>query len=111
MEWCRRVRAAGYRVVCHAGVAITHHIGGSARQQGPAFHHHNVDSLDKDLRSRYHPLAVAVMHLFGAFGFLLRYLLYEGLLLRWRLPVFAELRDLWAACLKTSLKRIVRPAV
>lgn len=110
VEWCRRIRGAGYAVVCHAGVGIIHHIGGSARQRGPDFHHHNVDSLDKDLRARYHPLWVGVMHLFGAFGFLLRYLLYELLLLRWRKPVFAELRDLWAACLKTSIKRIFRPA-
>lgn len=109
-EWCRRIRAVGYRVECHPGISVVHHIGGSARQLGPDFHAINIDSLDRDLRSRYSPAVVALTHLFGAFGFSLRYLLYEGQWLRWRNPVFAELRDLWAACLKTSLKRIFVPA-
>ncbi|NOX60974.1 MAG: glycosyltransferase family 2 protein [Chloroflexi bacterium] len=109
-EWCRRIRGAGYRVVCHPGVTVVHHIGGSARQRGPDFYGHNIDSLDKDLRRRYPALKVAIMHLFGAFGFFLRYLIYEAQWLRWRKPVFAELRDLWAACLRTSLARAIKPA-
>ncbi len=110
VEWCRRIRQAGYQVVCLPKVWVTHHIGGSSRQLGPAFYAHNIDSLDLDLRSRYSTLGVAIMHLVGAFGFLLRYLLGELTYLRWRQPVYADIRDLWAACLKTSLLRIVKPA-
>ena len=110
VEWCRRIRRAGYVVVCDPAVSVIHHIGGSTRQRGAAFHALNIDSLDQDLRSRYGAPSVALMHLIGAFGFLLRFLIYELLWLRWRLPVFAELRDLWLVCLQTSLQRIVRPA-
>ncbi|RME86201.1 MAG: glycosyltransferase, partial [Caldilineae bacterium] len=110
VEWCRRIRRAGYQVFCLPYVRVTHHIGGSSRQLGPDFYAHNVDSLDLDLRSRYGPGMVALMHLFGAFGFLLRYLLFEMQYLRGRNPVYRELRDLWAACLKTSLARTLRPA-
>ncbi len=110
VEWCRRIRAAGYEVICHPAFSTIHHIGGSTRQLGSDFHAHNVDSLDKDLRRRYRPVIVGLIHLIGAFGFLLRYLLYEWQWLRWRNPIFIELRDLWAACLKTSLKRTLRPA-
>lgn len=110
VDWCRRIRRAGYAVVCDPAVSVIHHIGGSTRQRGAAFHALNIDSLDQDLRSRYGASSVALMHLIGAFGFLLRYLIYELLWLRWRLPVFAELRDLWLVCLKTSLRRTVSRA-
>ncbi|MCO6452734.1 MAG: glycosyltransferase family 2 protein [Caldilineales bacterium] len=110
-EWCRRMRARGFEIVCHPGISVVHHIGGSSRQLGPDFYAHNVDSLDWDLRRRYSGPTVAFMHLIGAFGFLLRYLLYEAQWLRWRNPAFAELRDLWAACLRTSLKRVFGAAV
>jgi len=110
VEWCRRIRGAGFQVACMPEVSITHHIGGSSRQLGPEFYAHNIDSLDLDLRSRYNAWTVALMHLIGAFGFLLRYLLSEMSYLREREPVFADIRDLWAACLKTSLLRIAKPA-
>jgi GT2 family glycosyltransferase len=110
VEWCRRIRQAGYRAVCLPNVRVTHHIGGSSRQLGPEFYAHNIDSLDLDLRSHYSTLSVAIMHLVGAFGFLLRYLLGELSYLRWQQPVYADIRDLWAACLKTSLLRTVKPA-
>ncbi len=110
VEWCRRIRLAGYQTVCLPAVWVTHHVGGSSRQLGPEFYAHNIDSLDLDLRSRYSTLWVAIMHLVGAFGFLLRYLLGELTYLRWRQPGYADIRDLWAACLKTSLLRIVKPA-
>lgn len=110
VEWCRRIRTAGYGVVCLPNFWITHHIGGSARQLGPEFYAHNVDSLDLDLRYRYGALAVAIMHIFGAFGFMLRYLLAELSYLRSRNQLYADLRDLWGACARTSLLRVVRPA-
>lgn len=110
VEWCRRIRAAGYRVICHPGISVVHYIGGSTRQLGSAFHAHNVNALDRDLRRRYGPWAVAGMHLIGAFGFFLRYVLYDWQWRRWHNPVFVELRDLWAACLKTSLARVFGPA-
>ncbi len=110
VEWCRRIRGAGYNVVCIPQAWIKHHIGGSSRQLGPEFYAHNIDSLDLDLRSRYNAWAVSLMHLISAFGFLLRYLLGEAIYLQQREPVYADIRDLWAACLKTSLRRIAKPA-
>lgn len=110
VEWCRRIRAAGYQVVCDPAVSVVHHVGGSSRQRGADFYAHTVDSLDKDLRRRYPTWQVMLMHLFGACGFLLRYVIYELGWLRWRNSVFADLRATWAACLKTSLLRMFRPA-
>lgn len=110
VDLCRRARAVGFTVLCLPAVHVTHHIGGSSRQRGPEFYAHNIDSLDIDLRSRYSAPLVGLMHLVGAFGFLLRYLIYEVQLLRWHSRAFADLRDLWAACLKTSLLRVFRPA-
>jgi hypothetical protein len=110
VEWCRRIRAAGYRVVCYPAVSVVHYIGGSTRQRGHAFYAHHIDSLDRDLRRRYGRTQVALMHLFGAFGALLRFMVYDIQWRRWHNPVFAERRDLWAACLKTSLMRILIPA-
>ncbi len=110
VEWCRRIRAAGYRIICYPAVSVVHYIGGSTRQRGSAFYAQHVDALDRDLRRRYSRSQVALMHLFGAFGALLRFTLYEIQWRRWHNPVFAELRDLWAVCLKTSLVRIFIPA-
>ncbi len=110
VELCRRVRGAGYGVMCLPGVHVTHHIGGSARQLGPEFYAHNIDSLDLDLRTRYPGLQVALMHLIAALGYLLRMLFYQTQYWRHRHHIFLELRDLWAACLKTSLVRAVKPA-
>ena len=110
VELCRRVRQAGYSVMCLPSVHVTHHIGGSSRQLGPEFYAHNIDSLDLDLRARYNGAQVALMHLIAAFGYLLRMLFYQTHYWRQRQPIFLELRDLWAACLKTSLVRAVKPA-
>ncbi|MBX7234734.1 MAG: glycosyltransferase family 2 protein [Caldilineales bacterium] len=110
VEWCRRMRRAGFQIVCRPDVSVVHHIGGSARQRGADFYAHNVDSLDRDLRRRYPAWQVALMHLTNAFGFLLRYVIYEFDWLRWRNPAFVDLRDAWAACLKTSWQRIIIPA-
>ncbi len=110
VELCRRIRKAGYQVMCLPSIHVTHHIGGSSRQLGPEFYAHNIDSLDLDLRTRYNPLFVALMHLIAAFGYFLRMVFYQLQYLRDRHPVFLELRDLWAACLKTSLVRTVQPA-
>ena len=110
VELCRRIREAGYGVMCLPSIHVTHHIGGSSRQLGPEFYAHNIDSLDLDLRTRYNAVQVALMHVIAAFGYLLRMLFYQLHYWRRRQPVFLELRDLWAACLKTSLVRAVKPA-
>lgn len=110
VEWCRRIRKAGFQVVCAPYVSVVHHVGGSSRQRGAEFYAHNVDSLDRDLRHRYPGWQVTLMHLFGAFGFLLRLIIYELGWLRWRNQAFSDLRDTWAACLKTSVRRMFRPA-
>ena len=110
VELCRRVRGAGWGVVCLPNIHVTHHIGGSSRQLGPEFYAHNIDSLDLDLRTRYNPVAVALMHLVAAWGYALRMLFYEGRYRRSHYPIFRELSLLWRACLKTSLVRMFRPA-
>ncbi len=110
VELCRRVRARGWGVVCLPDIRVTHHIGGSASQLGPAFYAHNIDSLDLDLRTRYNPVQVGLMHLVAAFGYGLRMIYYEFHYQRTRFPILRKLSQLWGACLKTSLMRVVKPA-
>ena len=110
VELCRRVRAAGWSIVCLPEIRVTHHIGGSSRQLGPEFYAHNIDSLDLDLRTRYNPVQVALMHLIAAFGYGLRMLFYEFHYLRTGFPILQELSHLWRACLVTSLTRMFKPA-
>ncbi len=110
VELCRRVREHGWQVMCLPGIHVTHHIGGSSRQLGPDFYAHNIDSLDLDLRTRYPGWQVALMHLIAALGYFLRMVFYQAHYWRHRHPAFLDLRDLWAACLKTSLIRTIRPA-
>jgi len=110
VELCRRVRDAGWRIVCLPDIRVTHHIGGSSRQLGPEFYAHNIDSLDLDLRTRYNPVQVALMHLIAAFGYGLRMMFYQARYWQSGFPVFQELSHLWRACLSTSLTRMFRPA-
>ena len=110
VELCRRIRGAGWQVVCLPYIAVTHHIGGSSRQLGPEFYAHNIDSLDLDLRTRYNGLQVALMHLVAAFGYGLRMVYYEFHYQRLKIPILRELSHLWGACLTTSLTRMFKPA-
>jgi len=110
VELCRRIRAAGWQIVCLPDIRVTHHIGGSSRQLGPEFYAHNIDSLDLDLRTRYNGVQVALMHFIAAFGYLLRMLFYEFHYQRTGFPILRELSHLWRACLKTSLVRMFKPA-
>ena len=106
VEWCRRIRAAGWEVYCLPTVQITHHIGRSTRQRGADFFAVNVHSLDRYYRSRFGPATVRLLHLFGVGGFALRVLAYEALYLHRRKGVYAELRDQWLACLRAGLKHL-----
>jgi len=110
VELCRRVRGAGWSVVCLPNIHVTHHIGGSSRQLGPEFYAHNIDSLDIDLRTRYNAVQVALIHFIAALGYLVRAILYEIHYLRKKDPALHELSLLWRVCLKTSLVRMFRPA-
>jgi N-acetylglucosaminyl-diphospho-decaprenol L-rhamnosyltransferase len=38
LDWCRRIKAAGWRVVYHPGAQVIHHVGKSSEQAVPARH-------------------------------------------------------------------------
>ena len=109
VEWCHRFREAGWAVYCLPTATVVHHIGRSTRQRGASFFATNVNSLDRYYRHRYGPATVALMHFFGACGFLLRYLLYGGLYLWRRWPIYAEVQGQWRACLIASIQRMFGP--
>jgi N-acetylglucosaminyl-diphospho-decaprenol L-rhamnosyltransferase len=106
VEWCRRMREAGWEVYCLPDAQVLHHIGRSARQRGPAFFATNVHSLDRYYHSHYNPGTVRLLHLFGTGGFLLRTVAYGLLHMTRRKAVFAELRDQWWACTRASLEHL-----
>ena len=103
IEFCRRVRAAGWQVHVLPMFTVIHHIGRSARQREAAFYAANIKSMDIDYRQRFPPLTVLWLHILGSIGFSLRYLLYTYLYWRHGAPVFAELRRQWSTCVRTSV--------
>jgi len=103
IEFCRRVRAAGWQVHVLPMLTVIHHIGRSARQREAAFYAANIESMDIDYRQRFSPLIVFWLHVLGSIGFSLRYLLYAYLYWRRKAPVFAELRHQWGTCVRTSV--------
>ena len=109
VAWCNKMRAAGWEVYCLPAARVIHHIGASAKQQGPRFMARNVESLDRYYRSRYGVATVAAMHLMGVVGFGLRYLLATLRELRQGPLPPAESPALWRACLGASLRCLFRP--
>ncbi len=103
IEWCRRVRAAGWQIHVLPMFTVIHHIGRSARQREAAFYAANIESMDIDYRHRFSPHMVLWLHVLGCIGFTLRYFLYTYFYWRWRTPIFAELRSQWHTCASTSL--------
>jgi N-acetylglucosaminyl-diphospho-decaprenol L-rhamnosyltransferase len=110
MAWCAKMRAAGWEVYCLPTVRVIHHIGVSARQQGSRFMARNIESLDRYYRSRYGAATVAALHLIGAAGFGLRYILAMLRQLRQGPLPTPESPALWRACLGASIRCLWRPA-
>ncbi len=102
VDWCRRIRGAGWRVYCLPAAQVMHLIGRSTRQRGADFFATNVHSLDRYYRTRYGPRIVRLLHLFGTGGFVLRTLGYAAAYLYRRKTVHRELRDQWWACTKAG---------
>lgn len=111
MEWCRRLREAGWEVYCLPKAQVLHHIGCSTRQRGPAFFATNVHSLDRYYRAHYNPGVVRLLHLYGTGGFLLRTLAYALLYFFRRKVVYKELRDQWLACTRAGFGHLLRSAL
>jgi GT2 family glycosyltransferase len=77
IEWCYRIKKAGWRIVCLSSTSVIHHIGGSTRQKGYGFVRQNIRGLDTYYRSRYSSILRAILHFWGGFGFLLRTTIYQ----------------------------------
>ncbi|MCD6291347.1 MAG: glycosyltransferase family 2 protein [Anaerolineae bacterium] len=106
IEWCTRIRRAGWKVYCVPQARIIHHIGGSARQRGPGFHAHNVYSLDRYYRSRYRPGVVWLIHLFALGGFLLRWASHAALYVLRHEREHEEQSRQWWACVKATARSL-----
>jgi GT2 family glycosyltransferase len=59
LDWCRRVKAAGWRVVYHPAAQIIHHMGKSSEQAVPA-RHVNFQRSKIRYAHKYHGLRVAM---------------------------------------------------
>ncbi len=106
VEWCARMRRAGWQIYCLPQARIIHYIGQSARQRGRTFHAHNVYSLDRYYRSRYRLRTVRLIHLFALAGFALRWAVYGALYLVTREQAHAEQCHQWWACVIASARSL-----
>jgi GT2 family glycosyltransferase len=77
IDWCYRIKQAGWQVICLSKLTIIHHIGGSTSQRSPGFVAQHIKGLDRYYRSKHPPLKVALMHFWGMWGFTIRALLYQ----------------------------------
>ena len=91
LDWCRRVKAAGWRVVYHPGARIIHHEGKSSEQAVPARHVNFQRSKVYYARKHHGPrVAMALrLYLLGLYAWQLGLELIKGALghkraLRWQ---------------------------
>lgn len=64
LDWCRRFREAGWRVVYLPTARIVHHVGKSSEQVLPARHIHFQTSKVRYFRKYHGPLAAEALRLF-----------------------------------------------
>lgn len=64
LDWCRRFREAGWRVVYLPTARIVHHVGKSSEQVLPARHIHFQTSKVRYFRKYYGPATAEVLRLF-----------------------------------------------
>jgi GT2 family glycosyltransferase len=91
LDWCRRIKAAGWRVVYHPAVRITHYEGKSSEQAVPA-RHVNFQRSKIHYARKYHGPRVAAalrLYLLGLYAWQLGLELAKGLMghkraLRWQ---------------------------
>jgi GT2 family glycosyltransferase len=91
VDWCRRIKAAGWRVVYHPSVQVVHHEGRSSEQAVSARHINFQRSKIRYVR-KYHGRLLATMmrlYLLGQYGWQLGLEVAKGLIghkrtLRWQ---------------------------
>ncbi|HEC34789.1 MAG TPA: glycosyltransferase family 2 protein [Chloroflexi bacterium] len=64
LDWCRRFRDAGWRVVYLPAAQIVHHVGKSSEQVLPARHIHFQTSKVRYFRKHHGPVAAEALRLF-----------------------------------------------
>jgi len=64
LDWCRRFREAGWRVVYLPTARVVHHLGKSSEQVVPARHIHFQTSKVRYFRKFHGPIAAEVLRLF-----------------------------------------------
>ncbi len=107
VEWCRRIRRAGWRVMVLPSVGVLHHVGRSSVQREADFYSQYVDSWDHYYREQYGWFDRFLLHLFGAFGFFVRFLWYAIMNMLHPSPTYRELRNRWRVIVKSSARRLL----
>lgn len=110
IEWCHRIKRAGWRLVCLSEASVVHCIGASTRQKGREFARHNIKGLDTYYRSRYSNVTRLVLHFGAGIGFLLRAIIYR---VSRRFGVhreyYTESQVIMWECVKSSFGYLVKP--
>lgn len=105
VEWCRRVRDAGWRIVYHPAATIVHHEGGSSRLDLPS-RQINFDTSKVMLYEQLHgKTAARLLRAFLLGGYLLRASLEAGKgLLGHKRPLRRERVRLYLQAFKSGLR-------
>ena len=72
IEWCYRIRQAGWKILLLNSVQIVHHHGAATKQTKGNFGTLGIQGLAVYYKSRYPRHKVVLMHLWSAIGFMLR---------------------------------------
>lgn len=108
IEWCHRMRKAGWKVVCLGEVCVIHYIGGSVRQGGDELLALNVEGLDIYYRSRYSRPIRSLLHGAAAAGFAGRAVAYWLLANSRDGAAYRDTAKTMGACARASLTHMTR---
>jgi GT2 family glycosyltransferase len=64
LDWCKRIKVAGWKIVYFPGARVMHHEGKSSEQATPARHIHFQTSKVRYFRKHHGALAAALLRLF-----------------------------------------------
>lgn len=98
IEWCYRIKQAGWKIVMQNSVSIVHHHGASTKQKKGSFGRSAIRGLDIYYQMRHPRYRILIMHALGAIGFMLRAVLFMIVALvkrdsRYRISA----ADMWSA--------------
>ena len=109
VEYCDRIRAAGWQVFCLPVVRITHFNGRSMAQRESTFRRQHVRGLNHFYRQKYSPLTTRLLNLLGSIGFASRSFAFSLVGKLRGDKNYSETASVMLACAAESIALVVKP--